>query len=89
LNAAAHAVTTSVAIPFFQDLIPGQPGAATTLYSNALKAGSLLGFAAFGLLASYLGHTRLFWACAGFALITLIVVSLARQQPLRRADVGE
>jgi MFS transporter, SET family, sugar efflux transporter len=79
LNAAAHAVTTSVAIPFFQDLMPAQPGTATSLYSNALKAGSLLGLGAFGLLASYLGHARLFWVCAGFALITLALVTFARQ----------
>ena len=88
LNAAAHAVTTSVAIPFFQDLMPGQPGAATTLYSNALKAGSVLGLGAFGLLASYLGNTRLFWVCAGFALITLAVVSFARKRPLKGADIS-
>jgi SET family sugar efflux transporter-like MFS transporter len=79
LNAAAHAVTTSVAIPFFQDLLPAQPGGATTLYSNALKAGSVLGLGAFGLLASYLGNTRLFWVCAGFALVTLAVVAFARK----------
>jgi SET family sugar efflux transporter-like MFS transporter len=83
LNAAAHAVTTSVAIPFFQDLMPGQPGAATTLYSNALKAGSLLGFGAFGLLATQLGHARLFWVCAGFALITLTVVVFARPREVK------
>jgi len=81
LNAAAHAVTTSVAIPYFQDLIPGQAGAATTLYSNALKVGSLLGFGAFGLLASYLGNAGLFWVCASFALMTVIVVSFARTRP--------
>jgi SET family sugar efflux transporter-like MFS transporter len=86
LNAAAHAVITSVAIPFVQDLMPGQPGAATTLYSNALKVGSLLGFGAFGLLASSLGHARLFWVCAGFAMMTLLVVSFARQRPLKGAD---
>jgi MFS transporter, SET family, sugar efflux transporter len=86
LNAAAHAVTTSVAIPFFQDLLPGQRGAATTLYSNALKAGSLLGFGAFGILASYLGHARLFWVCAGFAAITLAVVSFARNRQVNGAD---
>jgi predicted MFS family arabinose efflux permease len=66
--------------------MPGQRGAATTLYSNALKAGSLLGFGAFGLLASYLGHARLFWVCAGFAVITLAVVSFARERPLKGAD---
>ena len=83
LNAAAVAVTTSVAIPYFQDLMPAQRGAATSLYSNALKAGSLLGFAAFGLLASTLGNARLFWACAAFALTTLLVVSFARQGDYR------
>lgn len=86
LNAAAHAVTTSVAIPFFQDLMPAQPGVMTSLYSNALKAGSLLGFSAFALLASYFGNTRLFWVCAGFALVTLVVVSFARQRPVEGAD---
>jgi len=80
LSAAAGAVTTSVAIPYFQDLLPGQPGVATSLYSNALKAGSLLGSSAFGLLASYLGNAYLFWVCAGFALITLAVVTFARQR---------
>ncbi|MET0593996.1 MAG: MFS transporter [Polyangiaceae bacterium] len=81
LNAAASAVTTSAAIPYFQDLMPGQRGVATSLYSNALKAGSLIGAGAFGLLAAHLGHTRLFWVCAGFALITLTVVSFVRQRP--------
>jgi SET family sugar efflux transporter-like MFS transporter len=85
LNAAAHAVTTSVAIPFFQDLMPEQRGGATTLYSNALKAGSVLGLSAFALLASYLGYGRLFWVCAGFALITLAVVSFARRRAVDSA----
>jgi MFS transporter, SET family, sugar efflux transporter len=88
MNAAASAVTTSVAIPFFQDLMPGQRGAATTLYSNALKVGSLIGFGAFGLLASYLGHARLFWVCSGFALITLAVVSFARTRQVKSADLA-
>jgi SET family sugar efflux transporter-like MFS transporter len=78
LNAAAIAVMTSVAIPFFQDLLPGRPGAATSLYSNALKAGSVLGFGAFGALAGALGHDRLFWICAAFATTTLVVISFAR-----------
>jgi SET family sugar efflux transporter-like MFS transporter len=53
LNAAAHAVTTSVAIPFFQDLMPGQPGAAkpTTRTHSKRKSARPRRF---GLLASYL-----------------------------------
>jgi SET family sugar efflux transporter-like MFS transporter len=82
LNAAAVAVTVSVAIPFVQDLLPGQPGVATSLYSNALKAGSLLGFAAFGALAVSVGNAGLFPVCAGLAAATLTIVALARPRPL-------
>lgn len=78
LNAAAVAVTTSVAIPFFQDLMPGKAGFATSLYSSALKVGSLLGFAAFGLLASQVGNSGLFWVCAALGATTLCIVLLAR-----------
>jgi len=84
LNAAAVAVTVSVAIPFVQDLLPGQTGVATSLYSNALKAGSLLGFAAFGALAVVLGNAGLFPVCAGLAAATLSIVALAPRPRVAR-----
>jgi SET family sugar efflux transporter-like MFS transporter len=82
LNAAAVAVTASVAIPFFQDLLPNQAGVATSLYSNALKAGGLLGFMTYGLLASHVGNTGLFLVCAALSLTTLAVVVFARHRPV-------
>lgn len=78
LNAAAVAVTTSVVIPYFQDLLPRQAGVATSLYSNALKVGGLVGFSAFGLLALELGNTGLFLVCAGLSATTLVIVSFTR-----------
>jgi len=77
LNAAAVAVVTSVAIPFFQDLLPRRAGIATSLYSNALKVGSLVGFMTFGLLASRVGNSGLFLVCAalGALSVTLLVLS--------------
>jgi SET family sugar efflux transporter-like MFS transporter len=83
LNAAAVAVTVSVAIPFFQDLLPGQAGVATSLYSNALKVGSLAGSATFGLLANQLGHTGLFQVCAGLGVTSLVLVVSARPSSSR------
>lgn len=77
LNAAAVAVVTSVAIPFFQDLLPRRAGIATSLYSNALKVGSLLGFATFGLLASRVGNAGLFLVCSGLAASTVALLVLA------------
>jgi SET family sugar efflux transporter-like MFS transporter len=83
LYAAGAAVTLSVAIPFFQDLLPGQAGVATSLYSNALKVGSLVGFAAFGLLATQVGNGGLFLVCAGLGSTTLAIVALARRRDPR------
>jgi MFS transporter, SET family, sugar efflux transporter len=85
LNATAVAVVTSVAIPFFQDLLPRQTGVSTSLYSNALKVGSLLGFSLFGALAGSLGNTGLFLVCAALAATTFVIILVAR----RSAPHGE
>jgi SET family sugar efflux transporter-like MFS transporter len=77
LLAAGVAVMSSVAIPFFQDLLPAQPGLVTTLYSNALKVGSLIGFSSFGLLASRVGHPGLTLVCAGLVAVTVVIVGVA------------
>jgi MFS transporter, SET family, sugar efflux transporter len=77
LYAAGAAVTLSVAIPFVQDLMPGQTGMATSLYSNALKVGSLVGFSMFGLLATVLGNAGLFIVCAGLASTTFTIILTA------------
>jgi SET family sugar efflux transporter-like MFS transporter len=77
LNAAAVAVVTSVAIPFFQDLLPRRAGIATSLYSNALKVGGLVGFMAFGLLASRVGNTGLFLVCGALGAISVALLMLS------------
>jgi SET family sugar efflux transporter-like MFS transporter len=84
LNAAAVAVVTSVAIPFFQDLLPRRAGIATSLYSNALKVGSLVGFMTFGLLASRVGNAGLFLVCAGLGTSTVALLALSRRRPPAR-----
>ena len=82
LNASAVAVVTSVAIPYFQDLLPRQAGIATSLYSGALKVGALLGFATFGAWASELGNRGLFLVCAALAGMGVSLIVLApRAQP--------
>jgi MFS transporter, SET family, sugar efflux transporter len=88
LNAAAVAVTTSVAIPFFQDLMPGQAGIATSLYSNSLKVGGLIGFSAFGLLATSVGNTGLFLVCAALSVSALGIVILARPRAKQAPALG-
>ena len=73
LSAASIAVTTNVAITFFQDLVPGQTGVATSIYSNSFSTGSLLGYFAFGVLVDAVGHRGVFWACVALSLVTLTI----------------
>lgn len=88
LLAAGVAVTASVAIPFTQDLLPGQPGLVTSLYSNALKVGSLVGFSSFGLLARHVGHGGLFLVCAGLSALTVAILAVTSLRPRAAAEAG-
>jgi SET family sugar efflux transporter-like MFS transporter len=66
LSAALVAVTSGLAITFFQDFLPGQAGTATNVYGNAARIGSTAGYLLFGWLGSTLGYRSVFWVCAGF-----------------------
>jgi SET family sugar efflux transporter-like MFS transporter len=74
LNAFAIAVTMSLAIPYFQDLLPGQTGLATSLYSSSWSLGSLLGYLSFGLLVESLGHRGLTRLCAALGAVSFVVL---------------
>lgn len=81
LSAISIAVTTNVAITFFQDLIPGQPGIATTIYSNSFSAGSLVGYFAFGELVGSIGYRGIFWLCTALSFVTLVIFTAYRHGP--------
>jgi SET family sugar efflux transporter-like MFS transporter len=83
LNAAAVAVTMSVAIPYFQDLLPGQTGVATSIYSSSYSCGSLLGYFAFGVLTSSIGHRGIVLSCAGLGALSLAVLTLHERRAPR------
>ncbi len=78
LSAAMIAVTSGVAITFFQDYLPGQMGTATNLYSTATRIGSTAGYLAFGLLAHLLGHRGVFVICTGLCAVALLLFYLFR-----------
>lgn len=73
LVAASIAVTTNVAITFFQDLLPGQAGVATSVYANAFTTGNLVGYFGFGSLVDLVGHHGLFLVCAGLAAVPSVI----------------
>jgi MFS transporter, SET family, sugar efflux transporter len=84
LSAAITAVVGGIAITFFQNFLPEQPGTATNLYSSAGRIGSTVGYLAFGTLASAFGHRAVFWACTALSVIALAVLFAGRGRPAPR-----
>jgi SET family sugar efflux transporter-like MFS transporter len=75
LSAAIVAVTSGIAITFFQNKLPGQLGAATNLYVNAVRIGSTSGYLLFGPFASRFGHRGAYAACAALSLFALLATT--------------
>jgi MFS transporter, SET family, sugar efflux transporter len=87
LSAAVIAVTSGLAITFFQDFLPDQTGTSTNLFSNTQRIGSLVGYLVFGGISSALGHRAVFVACGVLSLAAwgIMRVSVA---PKRNAVGG-
>jgi len=80
LSAAFIAVSMGVAITFFQDKFPGQPGAATNVYVNAMRIGATAGYLVFGAIGESLGYRAVYVACAVLCAAALVLMF---RQPAR------
>lgn len=78
LSGVSFAILTNVAILFFQDLLPGQPGLGTTIFANAGNVGNLTGYFCFGALVEALGHRGVFVVSAGLTVATLVILLVYR-----------
>lgn len=81
LSAAVVSVMSGLAITFFQDFMPGQPGTATNLYASAARIGSTGGYLVFGLLTQAWGHRGVFSFCAVATCLSLLLLFIARGRP--------
>lgn len=81
LHGLSFAVISNVGILFFQELVPGQAGLATAIYTNAANLGNLLGYFSFGAFVGPLGHRGLFFVSAALTLATLAIVVRYRSRP--------
>jgi SET family sugar efflux transporter-like MFS transporter len=80
LSAAMIAVLSGIAITFFQDYIPNQPGTATNLYTNANRIGNTAGYIGYGSLASAMTHGKVFLVCAAVCAGAFLLLWLAREE---------
>ncbi len=70
-NAVFIGIVAGIGMLWFQDLMPGRAGAATTLFTNSISTGVILAGVIQGALAQSYGHGAVYWVIAGISLLTL------------------
>lgn len=74
-NAVFIGIVAGIGMLWFQDLMPGRAGAATTLFSNSISTGVILAGMIQGVLAQYAGHAVVYWAITAISIVTLTMIS--------------
>lgn len=74
-NAVFIGIVAGIGMLWFQDLMPGRPGSATTLFTNSISTGVILAGVLQGALAESFGHSSVYWLIAGLSLVALVLTS--------------
>jgi MFS transporter, SET family, sugar efflux transporter len=75
-SAAFISITNGIAISYFQNFIPGEPGTATALYSNTSAVGNMVGSLLFGIMAGVFGYRNVYVVCILFTSMALLLLFL-------------
>ncbi|TDS69336.1 SET family sugar efflux transporter-like MFS transporter [Pantoea sp. PNA 14-12] len=73
-NALFIGVVAGIGMLWFQDLMPGRAGAATTLFTNSISTGIILAGLCQGALVEHFGHGSVYWVIAAISLVTLVMI---------------
>ena len=76
LNAIYIGILAGIGMLYFQDLMPGQAGAATTLYTNTTRVGWIIAGSMAGIIAEIWNYHSVFYV--GLAMIVLTLWCLLR-----------
>jgi len=74
-NAVFIGIVAGIGMLWFQDLMPGRPGSATTLFTNSISTGVILAGVMQGALSESYGHHSVYWLIAGLAVLALGLTS--------------
>lgn len=80
------AILLGLGISYFQDILPDFPGYASTLFSNAMIAGQLLGNLLGGVMSDIVGLGNVFYVSSSFVLIAFILLIFTK--PLKMEDLA-
>nr|WP_019640281.1 sugar efflux transporter [Paenibacillus fonticola] len=87
LSAVTVSIVMGLGISYFQDLLPHEPGTATTLYSNTSVIGNMLGGIIAGSVAEWFGFRAVFIVCAVMAAAAFLLM-LTNREPSTQ-EIGE
>lgn len=80
------AILLGLGISYFQDILPDFPGYASTLFSNAMIAGQLLGNLLGGVMSDVVGLGNVFYVSSSFVLIAFILLIFTK--PIKMEDLA-
>ena len=70
-----NAVFIGIGMLWFQDLMPGRAGAATTLFTNSISTGVILAGVIQGAIAQSWGHFAVYWVIAVISVVALFLTA--------------
>ncbi|HDD0169431.1 TPA: sugar efflux transporter SetA [Escherichia coli] len=74
-NAVFIGIVAGIGMLWFQDLMPGRAGAATTLFTNSISTGVTLAGVIQGAIAQSWGHFAVYWVIAVISVIALFLTA--------------
>ena len=72
-NAVFIGIVAGIGMLWFQDLMPGRAGSATTLFTNSISTGVILAGVIQGAVAQSYGHFAVYWVIAVISVVTLVM----------------
>ncbi|EEX2880624.1 MFS transporter [Escherichia coli] len=74
-NAVFIGIVAGIGMLWFQDLMPGRVGAATTLFTNSISTGVILAGVIQGAIAQSWGHFAVYWVIAVISVVALFLTA--------------
>jgi MFS transporter, SET family, sugar efflux transporter len=73
-NALFIGILAGLGMVYFQDLMPGQLGQATTLFTNSIRTGAILAGLMAGVIAEYWSYHGVFVLAIGFTTVSMLLL---------------
>ncbi|WP_408014936.1 MFS transporter [Rouxiella aceris] len=73
-NAIFIGIIAGIGMLYFQDLMPGRAGSATTLFTNSISTGAILAGMLQGAIVENFGHYQVYCVATGLAVVALLLM---------------